>query len=508
EVGAFLLKGEGTQTRSKPIQITVLPNKGNRPAPASSISGQTARAGEQDKIFLRWNTEATDPFVGQPFIVHLDLYYEPSLRPTHSNGLEQLDLSGFWAKKLPGSEVREATDVVNGRQYRVQRLVGYRLIPLQAGPRALPQVSMVIELSSVRRRRGGIFGRQELVPWGEVKAESPPFSLTVRALPEQGRPKDFKRTSVGATSLSAKLSQRRIRADSGVDLTIETKTTGLLENFSPIEVINLDDFEVYPGQTRTVTSPDSSGRGGRNANFRSPISKRVQTFLLRPKKTGRLRVPPISLSYFDPNTETYRTAKTIPLSVVVTGQLPNRSKKTNTAKSSSPSSSPFEFRPLSKTNDVISSKTWLDSMALFYAFFLGFPFMVLAWLLIERRRRTRERTSGYRSAVKAFKIAKAATHDLSRAPDLDVRERAKTAKSIVLEYLNTRTQSQLGGLAYDDLAVELGRRGASTAATGKLVELMETFDYEHFSGMVSGAHFEPQLDELITLLDRLEEELR
>ena len=403
--------------------------------------------------------------------------------------------------------MREATDVVNGRQYRVQRLVGYRLIPLQAGSRSLPQVSMVIELSSVRRRRGGIFGGQELVPWGEVKAESGPFSLAVRALPEQGRPKGFNRTSVGATSLSAKLSQRRIRADSGVDLTIETKTTGLLENFAPIEVINLDDFEVYPGQTRTVSSPDSSGRSSRNSNFRAPISKRIQTFLLRPKKTGRLKVPSISLNYFDPNTESYRTAKTIPLSVRVTGQLPDRRKKTKTTEASSSSTAKLEFRPLSQRDDVIRSETWLDSMALFYAFFLGFPLMVLLWLLVESRRRTHERTSGHRSAAKAFRVAKAATNDLSRATHLGVRERAKTAKTIMLAYLNTRTQSQLGGLAYDDLAIELGRLGVSKIVTSRLVELMETFDYEHFSGMVSGAHFEPQLDELIALLEKLEGEL-
>ena len=133
--------------------------------------------------------------------------------------------------------------------------------------------------------------------------------------------------------------------------------------------------------------------------------------------------------------------------------------------------------------------------------------MVLLWLLVESRRRTHERTSGHRSAAKAFRVAKAATNDLSRATHLGVRERAKTAKTIMLAYLNTRTQSQLGGLAYDDLAIELGRLGVSKIVTSRLVELMETFDYEHFSGMVSGAHFEPQLDELIALLEKLEGEL-
>jgi hypothetical protein len=62
-------------------------------------------------------------------------------------------------------------------------------------------------------------------------------------------------------------------------------------------------------------------------------------------------------------------------------------------------------------------------------------------------------------------------------------------------------------LVYDEFAVELQKRGVSPVVTGKFVELMETFDYESFSGVVSGTGFEPQLDELVNLLGQLESEL-
>ena len=256
-IGSFRLTGEGTVARSKPITVVVSEASARQVNPLTQNGTNSNQLQSQSpgnaQIFLRWTAETSKPFVGQPFIAFLDLYYDPSLRPTHSNGLEQLDLSGFWAKKLQSSEQRERGEVVDGRQYRVQRLVGYRLIPMQAGERVLPDVSMVIELSSVTRRRGSFFNRQQLVPWGEVNAQSEPFALAVKTLPKQGRPRSFPQTSVGQTKLSARVAQRRIRADSGVDLTIETRTTGLLDNFPCSTYQSLGTLIFIPARSELST---------------------------------------------------------------------------------------------------------------------------------------------------------------------------------------------------------------------------------------------------------------
>jgi hypothetical protein len=166
-----------------------------------------------------------------------------------------------------------------------------------------------------------------------------------------------------------------------------------------------------------------------------------------------------------------------------------------------------EFRPLSKSESQTAPLDWSDSIALFYLSLLGFPCAVVVWLLIERGRSSRARNSGDRNAARALKNAKRALGLIGRATDKNLRDRAKSAKGAALEYLVQRTQDSLLGLAYDELAVELQKRGVSPAVTGKFVELMETFDYESFSGVVSGTGFEPQLDELVNLLGQLESEL-
>jgi hypothetical protein len=336
---------------------------------------------------------------------------------------------------LPGSEQRERAEVVNGRNYRVQRLVGYRLIPLQAGARVLPDVSMTIELSSVTRRRGSFFNRQQLVPWGEINAQSESFPLVVKALSEQGRPKVFPKTSVGETTLSARVAQRSIRADSGVDLTIETKTTGLLENFPLIELNELKDFEVYPGQVRTVDGSSTASRSGRTPSPRAQWSRRVQSFLLRPKTSGQLTVPSVRLAYFDPSRGRYSEARTKSIRIRVRGKVPRRESNKMDESGRERVTQRAEFRPLSKSESQTPPLDWSDSIALFYLSLLGFPCAVVVWLLIERGRSSRARNSGDRNAARALKNAKRALGLIGRATDKNLRDRAKSAKGAALEYL-------------------------------------------------------------------------
>lgn len=511
-IGSFRLTGEGSVSRSKPIEVLVAEGSASLAKPFAQSGGNQSvqsagQASGNTKIFLRWNTETSEPFVGQPFVAYLDLYYEPTLRPTHSNGLEQLDLSGFWAKKLQNGEQRERVEAIDGRQYRVQRLVGYRLIPLQPGQRALPNVSMVIELSSVTRSRGSFFNRQQLAPWGEVNAESERFALNVKALPEQGRPRVFPQTSVGQTSVSARLAQRRIRADSGVDLTIETRTTGLLENFPLIDLSEFQDFDIYPGQVRTVDSTPKVKRGAQNRVNTSQWSRRIQRFLLRPKKVGRLKVPSVELAYFDPVVGRYKKARTKPKWVKVSGTLPQRPNANPAQSINAKPAVIAKFRPLSQSTHDTPPLDGSDSIILFYLSLFGFPFGVGVWMLLERTRFSRERSAGDRGAARALKNAKTQLAVIGREHQKNLRERAKSAKRVTLDYLALRTQSSVLGLAYDDLALDLQRRGASPQSTHKLVELMETFDYESFSGVVSGTGFESQLDELLVVLGHLESEL-
>jgi hypothetical protein len=92
-VGAFVLTGEGSQSRSQPFEVLVTGQQGKIAQPLSQAAAAQSKSASDtdttaDQIFLRWNSKTAQPFVGEPFVAFLDLYYDASLRPTSLNGFE------------------------------------------------------------------------------------------------------------------------------------------------------------------------------------------------------------------------------------------------------------------------------------------------------------------------------------------------------------------------------------------------------------------------------------
>lgn len=515
-VGAFELRGSDGIVRSPLRHVRVFGTSSSSARKRNRAnSSDTRKAGEpitapmsiEERIFLRWKFSDSSPFVGEPMMAHLELVYDPRLRPTHSSGLEQLDFSGFWTQKIDQPEQREWLEDVKGAERRVQRLISYRLIPLDTRERSLPAVSMDVELSSISRRSGSFLGRQRLVPWGEVTAKSEAVLLKIQSLPKVGRPQPFPKTSVGQATLRAKLSQRKVRADSGVDLIIETATDGLLQNFPEIEILELPDFDIYPSQT--TTSTDLNRNGSRRGDDVIVRNVRRQRFLLRPRRTGRLKLPAFELPYFNPKTERYQTARTRPLAVDVSGVVPTQTaegtKQTKASKRQDDSEGKKGgFRPLSRTYERQQGSHWLGNMTVFYGFAFGLPSLLGMVLLLRRRRSHLDATRGDRSAAAALKSAHTALNDLKIENAVDLKEKAKRTKQIALRYLEQRTQRNLMGFAYDELASELATSGIKRKTLSRFIELLETLDYESFSGTLSGGSFEAQANEILSILSEFE----
>ena len=80
-------------------------------------------------------------------------------------------------------------------------------------------------------------------------------------------------------------------------------------------------------------------------------------------------------------------------------------------------------------------------------------------------------------------------------------EKAEAIKQTSLVFVDQRTQRSMRGLAYDDLAEQLG---LSEAGVSQLVELLETLDYERFSGQLNNAsilQFAERITQILTELD-------
>lgn len=141
----------------------------------------------------------------------------------------------------------------------------------------------------------------------EKTAQSAPITLTVRALPEAGKPASFYGAVGAGFTLSAQADRTQVEAGEAVTVTVTVKGPGSLKATNDLQFPAVDGFKIYPAQPTSDTAVS-------NGQIRS--SKVFKTVLV-PAASGIYTVPSVKWSYFDPNSHSYKTLQTDPITLQV-----------------------------------------------------------------------------------------------------------------------------------------------------------------------------------------------
>jgi hypothetical protein len=212
-----------------------------------------------------------------------------------------INIEGFWSEALPPTRPENELAVVGGERFVRSPVATYRLFPLRAGAATLPAVRADLTLAD----RSLFGGRRQ-----RAKREAEPLGLSIRALPTVGQPAGFAGPTVGRLELKATVDRSRVQAENGVQLTVTTTIQGLIGQV-PEPTLASPDWHVYPATHDTRTTNQGH----------LVVGTRISRMLLKPRKTGRVSIPAITLPYFDPGPGTYGVARTDPVEVEVFGPL-------------------------------------------------------------------------------------------------------------------------------------------------------------------------------------------
>lgn len=234
-------------------------------------------------------------YVGQQSTLVGEVLLSPELqlRLTRPPSYEAPSPADFWIQEL-NAEPRTDLRVLGPERYVVQRF--YRAyFPLTVGQYAFAPARVTYEA-----RQGFIFAPQTR----ELRSQSP--RLIVLPLPDAGRPDAFS-GAVGALQVSASIEPAQAAVGDAVVLTVEISGTGNVKALPPPDLSRLSGMEVLdPAEASEVTTEGRLVQG----------TKRF-TWVLVPERPGRLEIPPIEYSSFDPAARAYRTYHTEPLQVDV-----------------------------------------------------------------------------------------------------------------------------------------------------------------------------------------------
>ena len=272
-------------------------------------------------LFIKLDVSKTNCYVGEPIVASYKLYTR--LR-SESTITDAPSFNGFSVSEMElNNNNSSGTEKYNGRDYNVYTLRKVQLYPLQAGTITLDPIIADNKVSFIKAeyagaQSGDMFfdmmqnfadanSPRDAIVEQHVTLQSKPVEITVKPLPDENKPADFK-GSVGNFIIQSSLQKDNITTDDAGNLKIIISGTG---NIQLLNAPKINWPQGIDGYDAKITD---------NVDKLSVPMKGVKifTYPFTVSKPGRYTIPANSFSYFDPAAAAYKTLFTQPLVVTVT----------------------------------------------------------------------------------------------------------------------------------------------------------------------------------------------
>ncbi len=410
-IGAAKLQYRDQEFKSEPIKIEVVAGA-PKPKQSEQTNDNVSEKEIAENLFIRTIVDKQRVYKGEQVTVTYKLYTRLDIAAQMS--VSKLpSYQGFWVEELETSpNISFATEVINGKQFRVGVIKKAALFPSQTGELALTPFELKVPILVKKKRGTGnifddffddpFFGRRETF---DYTAKSNIVKVTSLELPMANIPPGFN-GAVGEFNLNAKIDKPQVKANEPIALKLEISGTGNLQLINIPEVKLPTGFEKY--------EPKVSDQINRSNKI---SGKKTIDYLLIPRIAGKMEIAPITFSYFNPNSKSYVALNTNSFKIDVlkgdgSSDFSNASQENIKVLGDDIRYIKTDIGSIEKMEKPIlfSNSFWLA---------VGFPFIALLGLIAWKKRD--DRISGnlqLRRYQQAQKIAKT---------------RLKTAKSLMSE---------------------------------------------------------------------------
>lgn len=331
-VGPFQLTVDGKPFKVAPVQVEVVPGDPSpspagpaaytwtgqasppQGAPARSVPGDVS----DEDIFVQVRPDKSEVYVNEPIMLTYTFF---TRLPATYKGFEKEPVTtGFWVEDFPPEKtIRRQQKFINGSRYVVADVRKIALFPTEAGVFTFEPGVLAADVE-IRQNdsfddffSNNIFGARRfsaplLSQIVSKKLALAPVTLTVKALPAEGRPAGFT-GAVGNYLMEGSVDKNEVQAGDPITYRVRVWGRGNINTLTMPEAPKLPDFKVYDASASTNVSKEKLIVEG----------EKVAETVMVPKNPGTYTLPPVSFSYFDPDDKTYKLMKTEPQTIKVTG---------------------------------------------------------------------------------------------------------------------------------------------------------------------------------------------
>lgn len=289
-IGPATLSKDGKTYKTEPIKVTV--------------SEPSRESREESLAYVEASLSNKNPYVGEQLIYTFKFY--------RKTGVQNLNLDTPYDqlkfRKDSLGKTRNYEQNINGVIWKVLELpIAY--FPTQEGsteiPPAILEMDILVRSSRPSRQSpldeifdNPFFRSRRQIQHKILRTRN--FKVSVKPLPKSTVPLENFSGLAGQFQLSAELGKSELETGDTTTLTIAITGTGNIEEANIGLKGVSENFKVYSDQPVFEKTIQDQKLGG----------KKTFKFALVPLKPGKLLIPPISLSYFDPEKERYETIRT------------------------------------------------------------------------------------------------------------------------------------------------------------------------------------------------------
>ncbi|MGD9613093.1 MAG: BatD family protein [Kiritimatiellia bacterium] len=264
-------------------------------------------AATNEMIFARLTLPSEPPYIHQVFDIVIGLYSLPTIELTR----DVIPLGGFPESGFvfgPLEELQMVREEVGGQFYHLRRFRA-RARALTAGTFDVrPALRVGVVDANQRQQRRDPFGFFD--PFAgpsatPVTLSVPPASLSIRAIPDEGRPADFA-GAVGQFDFAMDVRPRELKVGEPITVTLRLQGSGNVAAAMPPSYRDADLFKAYEARQVGDTPDPAAERGGK-------IFEQV----VLPRSDALKELPALRFSFFDPASSQYRTVSAGPFPLTI-----------------------------------------------------------------------------------------------------------------------------------------------------------------------------------------------
>lgn len=366
---SIVIGGKTYKSLSKKIQVTAAVDKPTDQMTADDVADES--------LHLVAEVSKANPYLNEPVSVVYKLYVSPSVSVSNYKALDNPKYNNFWSQDIPVGRVNAQNGTYQGKPYRYVVLKRVVLYPQKSGKLEIEPLSLDITVDVPSNKRDFFGGRIYSQTNKTVSAGR--RTINVKELPLNGQPADFS-GAVGDYEFTVTPSKTSLNASESLQAKVEVSGKGNLILFQLPEPSLPSALEVYEPEFNENVRTTLSGMQGKVSN----------NYTIVPAFKGKYPIPSISFSYFDPNTESYKTLNSDEIVIDViqgptNGSISNTGTSTNNKQNVIATGDQFNFIKTKANLTKIGSNYFLGSTTFYLWLLLPLLLIPIAIILGKKR---------------------------------------------------------------------------------------------------------------------------